>query len=85
MEGVAVLVSSTMPDERTGRLHEVLRIGGRPPPRNLYIYNQQISDINIASAQGIGFNEFAAGLHFVAHQHGEDAVRFNGVIDLHFE
>jgi hypothetical protein len=40
------------------------------------------SNVNIPRPQRIGLNEIPACLHFVAHQHGEDAVGFDGVADL---
>ena len=42
-------------------------------------------NINIPRPQRIGFDELAARFHFVAHQHGEHAICFDGVVDLHFE
>jgi len=39
--------------------------------------------IQVPHAQGVGFDEVAAGFHFFAHQGGEDAVGGDGVFDLH--
>ena len=42
-------------------------------------------DINIPGPQRVSFNKLAARLDFVAHEHGEHAIGFDGVVDLHFE
>jgi len=42
-------------------------------------------NIDIPRPQRIGFNELAPRFDLVAHEHGENAVGFNRVVDLHFE
>ncbi len=41
------------------------------------------SNIQIRRPQGVGFDEVAPGFDFVAHEHGEHAVGFDSVVDLH--
>ena len=44
---------------------------------------QRRSNVNIPGPQGVGFDELAPRLDLVAHQHGEHAVGFDGVVYLH--
>ena len=44
--------------------------------------NPCASNVNIACPECVGFDEVTAGFDFVAHEHGEDAVGFDGVVDL---
>jgi hypothetical protein len=40
------------------------------------------SNINIPSSQSIRLNKLPTWFNLVAHKHGEDAVGFDGVVDL---
>ena len=40
-------------------------------------------DINIPGPQRVSFNKLAARLDFVAHQHGENTIGLDGVVDLY--
>ena len=43
------------------------------------------SNVDIAGPQRVGLDEFAAWLDLVTHQHGEDTVGLDGVVELHPE
>jgi hypothetical protein len=45
--------------------------------------NEQVSNVDVASAQCVGFNEVASRFHFVSHEHGEHTIGFDGIVDLH--
>ena len=53
--------------------------------RNLVFGSDTALNINIPCPQRIRLNKVPPRLDFVAHQHGEHAVGFDGVVDLHFE
>ena len=46
-------------------------------------YAGQALNVNIPRPQRIFLNEFPARLYLVAHQHGEHAVCFDGVVNLY--
>ena len=41
------------------------------------------SNINIPSPKRIGLNKVPTRLHFIPHQHGEHAIGFNRIVNLH--
>ncbi len=42
-----------------------------------------VLNVNVSGAQGIGLNELAARLNVIPHEHGENVIGFNSVVNLH--
>lgn len=50
-----------------------------------YLCHLTTSDVQVADTEGIGFDEVASWLHFLAHQGGEYFIGCDGVLDLYLE
>ena len=68
-------IGKNFEDKQTGK--------SLPPNRQIFAHAYKQSDVDVASAQGVGLDDVAPRLHFIAHEHGEHAVRFDGVVNLH--
>jgi len=85
-------VSASVPCASSTAGHSKLQSGQTLLMPSWYVFSSphcrhagavRFSDIDVAGTQRIRFNEFTARLNIVAHQHGEDMISFDCIINLY--
>src|ERR1043166_6098552 len=74
---------ASRPGERTSVTRETreCELGCSRTARKMRALHETKSDIQVLHIERVVFDEFAAGFDGVAHQHGEDFVGLDGVVD----